>query len=257
MIYGEFAGVYDELMSTIPYETWFAHIDRYLREHGIGPDSGTICELGCGTGTMTELFAGAGYRMVGVDLSEEMLALARKKMEKSGSDILYIHQDMENLELAEPVEAVLCLCDSINYILEESALDKVFAGVRKYLKPGGLFLFDMKTLYCYRTVMGNDTWFIRRGDINCVWQNYVYEDEKINEYRLTVFQKEHDSQLYKKFHEAHYQRIYEVKEMKALLKRSGFKVEACLDGHMWGRPAKDCERVYIIARKSEKGAARE
>lgn len=249
-MYGEFAGVYDEVMSHIPYGDWFDRIYHYLKSQGIKPGQGTICELGCGTGTMTELFAGAGYKMVGVDLSEEMLALAQRKKEKSGSNILYLHQDMEQLVLAEPVEAILSLCDSMNYLMEESALDNVFACVREYLKPGGIFIFDMKTIYCYRTVMGDRTWAIQKEDVSCLWENYYYEDERVNEYCVTVFKKQHDSQFYKKFQETHYQRAYEPGELTALLRRSGLTVEACLDESLKGSPTEDSERMYIVARKS-------
>jgi ubiquinone/menaquinone biosynthesis C-methylase UbiE len=91
-MYEGFANVYDHVMNHIPYETWFKQLKKYLEEHGV--TSGTICELGCGTGTMTELFASAGFRVIGVDKSPDMLALAQAKKIASGSDILYIQQEM-------------------------------------------------------------------------------------------------------------------------------------------------------------------
>ena len=132
-MYEKFSGVYDHMMEHIPYEQWFQTLHRFLSEHGT--QSGRICELGCGTGVMTERFAAAGYSMIGVDQSADMLALAMEKKETSGFDILYIQQSMQNLELDGPVDAVISVCDSMNYLLQEEDMLSTFRQVKKYLKP--------------------------------------------------------------------------------------------------------------------------
>ena len=116
-MYEGFANVYDHMMNHIPYDEWFEKLLQYLQNHGV--TEGRICELGCGTGIMTEKFAAAGYSMIGLDKSEDMLALARQKQEESGSQILYLHQNMEEMELDAPVDAMISVCDSVNYLLQE------------------------------------------------------------------------------------------------------------------------------------------
>ena len=248
-MYEGFANVYDHMMNHIPYEEWFERLKSYLAEHGI--TSGTICELGCGTGVMTELFAGAGFQMIGVDQSADMLAIATTKKMKTGSDILYVEQKMENLELAEPVDAIISVCDSINYLLQEEALNAVFERVHKYLKPGGYLIFDMKTAYCYRNIIGNQTWVEQDEEVSYIWENYYYEDSDINEYMLTIFRKQQDSDLYERIEEAHYQKTYTIPALKILLNQNGLEIVDCFDETMQEKPTENSVRVYIVAKIQE------
>ena len=86
--YDEFAGVYDLLMDNVPYKEWTQRIIAELKQQGI--DEGLMLELGCGTGTVCELMAEAGYDMTGVDNSPRMLEAANEKKLLSGHDILYL-----------------------------------------------------------------------------------------------------------------------------------------------------------------------
>lgn len=248
-MYEGFANVYDHMMNHIPYEEWFENLRNYLETHGV--TGGTICELGCGTGTMTELFAGAGYQMIGVDKSADMLALAQNKKEETGLDILYLEQEMEHLTLAEPVEAVISVCDSMNYLLQEEAMIDTFSQVKKYLKPEGYFIFDLKTAFCFRNVIGNQTWAEQDEDISYIWENYFYEDQEINEYMLTIFKRKPGSELFERIEEAHYQRVYSIAKLEELLQRSGLVMVDCFDDSLQARPSGNSERIYVVAKVQE------
>ena len=141
--YSGFAEVYDTFMDNIPYEEWCGYLTGLLRDFGV--PSGILLELGCGTGSMTELLAEQGYDMIGIDNSEEMLELAAEKRAASGHDILYLCQDMREFELYGTAAAAVSVCDSMNYILEKEELKQVFSLVNNYLDPGGIFLFDLNT----------------------------------------------------------------------------------------------------------------
>ena len=149
-----------------------------------------VLDLGCGTGTLTELLCQKGYDMIGVDNSPQMLEIAMEKREESGSGILYLLQDMRELELYSTVGTVLSVCDSLNYLLEEKELLQVFRLVDNYLYPGGLFLFDFNTVYKYSQVIGDAVIAENREDCSFIWENYYHEEEEINEYDLTVFVQE-------------------------------------------------------------------
>lgn len=136
--YTSFAAVYDTFMDNIPYEEWKSYLEELLKEYGV--QDGLVLDLGCGTGTMTELLAADGYDMIGVDNSEEMLEIAREKQIKSGHEILYLLQDMREFELYGTVGAVFSICDSLNYITEPEELKQVFRWVNNYLDPGGIFI---------------------------------------------------------------------------------------------------------------------
>ncbi len=130
-VYTDFACVYDQLMDETPYAQWCENIAQALGEYGIR--DGLVLELGCGTGSLTELLAARGFDMIGVDNSDEMLNIACEKREKSGRDILYLNQDMRSFELYGTVRAVVSVCDSLNYLLEDEDLTACFRLVNNYL----------------------------------------------------------------------------------------------------------------------------
>ena len=193
--YTTFAQVYDLFMDNVPYEEWSEYLLSVLKEYGI--HSGVICDLGCGTGKMTRLLAKAGYDMIGVDLSEDMLAIASEQNEEG---ILYLCQDMCELELYGTAKAMVSVCDSINYLLEEDEIVWTLQSVNRYLEPGGIFIFDFNTVYKYETVLGDTTICENREEGSFIWENYYDKEEQINEYDLTLFIRE-EEQLYRKFEE--------------------------------------------------------
>lgn len=260
--YTDFAEVYDELMDDTPYEEWGEFIVEILGKYGAGSEPtdqnlrqerNTILDLGCGTGTLTELLARKGYDMIGVDNAQEMLQIAMEKRERSGLDILYLLQDMRELELYGTVGAVVSVCDSLNYLLAEEDIVQTFARINNYLYPQGIFLFDFNTVYKYAVVIGDATIAENREDCSFIWENYYHEDEEINEYDLTVFVAE--GELFRRFQEVHYQRGYRLEQMKALLLRAGLDFVEALDADTHGAVTAESERIYVVARKGAKTTA--
>ncbi|MDO5424414.1 MAG: class I SAM-dependent methyltransferase [Eubacteriales bacterium] len=247
--YEAFASVYDLFMDNVPYEEWCAYICGVLGEYGI--EDGLVLDLGCGTGSLTELLAGKGYDCIGVDLSADMLEVALEKREASGHDILYLQQDMREFELYGTVRAVVSVCDSLNYILEEEELCQVFRLVNNYLDPGGIFLFDLNTPYKFREVLGDCVIAENREESSFIWENAFYEEERMNEYDLTIFMRE-ESGLYRRYQETHVERAWEMDEVKACLREAGMEFLAVYDGFSKEAPGEDSERVLVIAREKGK-----
>lgn len=247
--YTSFASVYDTFMDNIPYEEWAEYLSGLLDEYEV--TDGIVLDLGCGTGTLTELMAARGFDMIGVDYSEEMLEIAMEKRAESGRDILYLLQDMREFELYGTVRAVISICDSLNYITEEEELEEVFRLVNNYLDPEGVFIFDFNTVYKYREILGDQTIAESREDCSFIWDNYYYEEEQINEYELSLFLQE-EGNLYRKYVETHYQKGYELETIKSLLEKSGMKFVTAYDAFTRNPPTKESERVYVIARESGK-----
>lgn len=218
-------------------------------ERNLRQERNTILDLGCGTGTLTELLARKGYDMIGVDNAQEMLQIAIQKREKSGLDILYLLQDMREFELYGTVGAVVSVCDSINYLLEEEDVLQTFCLVRNYLYPGGIFIFDFNTVYKYAEVIGDTTIAENREDCSFIWENYYHEAEEINEYDLTIFVRDEGEALFHRFQETHYQRGYRLEQMCRLLKEAGLSVLETLDADTQGSVTKVSERVYVVAKK--------
>ena len=247
--YTSFARVYDTFMDNIPYEEWAVYLTGLLNEYGV--NDGLVLDLGCGTGNMTELLAKEGYDMIGVDNAEEMLEIAMEKREKSGHDILYLLQDMREFELYGTVRAVVSVCDSVNYIDEEEDLTEVFRLVNNYLDPGGVFIFDFNTLYKYREILGDRTIAENREDCSFSWDNYYYEEERINEYELSIFIREKEN-LFRRYEETHFQRGYTLDEMIRMIKDSGLEFVTAYDAFTREAPKEDSERIYVIAREKGK-----
>lgn len=247
--YTSFARVYDTFMDNIPYEEWAVYLTGLLNEYGV--NDGLVLDLGSGTGNMTELLAKEGYDMIGVDNAEEMLEIAMEKREKSGHDILYLLQDMREFELYGTVRAVVSVCDSVNYIDEEEDLTEVFRLVNNYLDPGGVFIFDFNTLYKYREILGDRTIAENREDCSFIWDNYYYEEERINEYELSIFIREKEN-LFRRYEETHFQRGYTLDEMIRMIKDSGLEFVTAYDAFTREAPKEDSERIYVIAREKGK-----
>ena len=247
--YTSFAAVYDKFMDNIPYEEWSRYIIDLLQKHGI--QDGLVLELGCGTGSMTELLAKAGYDMIGIDNAEDMLELASEKRQASDLDILYLLQDMRDFELYGTVRAVVSVCDSMNYITEEEDLLQVFRLVNNYLDPGGMFLFDLNTLYKYEEVLGECTIAENREECSFIWENYYDPEDQINEYDLTLFIEEEEG-LYRKYEEVHYQRAYDLTRIEELIREAGMEPVAVYDAFTEEAPGEDSERVYVLARECQK-----
>lgn len=289
--YESFARVYDLFMDNVPYEEWGSYLTGLLREYGIC--SGTVAELGCGTGKMTRLLAAAGYDMIGVDNSEEMLEIAREaeyevdawsaaeawdeadetdeleeyaelgepdELEESdepdepdepdelpNGGILYLLEDMRELELYGSVRAVVSVCDSMNYILEEADLREVFSRVHEYLEEDGVFIFDLNTVYKYRDLLGETTIAENREEGSFIWENYFDEESAVNEYDLTLYIRE-DGESYRRFEEVHYQRAYDLKTIDRLLADAGMELTAAYDAFTKEPVRDDSERIYVVAR---------
>lgn len=246
--YSEFAGVYDMFMDNIPYREWGEYLIALLKEYGIC--DGLLLDLGCGTGTMTELLAEAGYDMIGVDNSDEMLNIAISKRARSGHDILYLNQDMREFELYGTVRAIVSICDSINYITEEEDLLQVFRLVNNYLDMGGLFVFDLNTEYKYRQI-GDATIAENRGEGSFIWENNYYEEEMINEYDLTLFIRGEDGR-YDRYMENHLQRAYSLDRVMELLEKAGLKFVTAYDAFTREPVRAESERIYVIAQEYRK-----
>lgn len=245
--YETFSEVYDEFMDNLPYDEWVEYMDSLLKEQGV-KEGGLLMELGCGTGKVTEMFYDRGYKMVGLDLSADMLGIAMEKGRSRDGEILYLLQDMTEMELYGTFDAFYSIGDSMNYILEEEDLTRVFSLVNNYLDPNGVFIFDLKTQYLFEEVMADNTFADDREEISFIWDNYYYAEEKINEYGVNIFLRGEDGR-YDKFMETHYQKAYSVEEMKKMIKAGGLEFVAVYDAFTHDDPKPDSERLYYICKK--------
>ncbi|MCR5373945.1 MAG: class I SAM-dependent methyltransferase [Lachnospiraceae bacterium] len=247
--YTGFSEVYDIFMDNVPYEEWASYIIAILKEYGI--EDGLVCELGCGTGKMAKILSDRGYDMIGIDSSADMLDIALESRSNEGR-ILYLNQDMKEMELYGTVRSVISVCDSMNYLLSEDELLTTFRLVNNYLDPKGIFIFDMNTKYKYEELLSDNVFAENRDETSFIWENYYGEEDCVNEYDLTLFVKE--GELYRKYEEVHYQKAYDTDTIIELIERSGLKLLAVYDAYTKDAVKDDSERVIYIAQEIHKEA---
>ncbi|NLD49455.1 MAG: class I SAM-dependent methyltransferase, partial [Clostridiaceae bacterium] len=183
-MYSGFAYIYDKLMYDIDYKKWAGYIEDIFKENGIKPS--LVLDLGCGTGSFCLEMASRGYDMIGIDSSEDMLGCAAQKS-AGVKNILYLKQDMTNFELYGTVDCIVCLLDSINYVLYKKDLKRLLKLVHNYLNHGGLFIFDINTPYKFENVFMENVYYDISDEITYIWQNNFDKRKRICEFDLTFF----------------------------------------------------------------------
>ena len=238
-------------MDNIPYDDWADSVLRLFRKYGI--TEGIAADLGCGTGQMTRRFALAGFDMIGIDVSSEMLDIASSR-EDAPPGILYLQQDLREMELYGTVRAFFSVCDTINYLLTEEDLTQVFRLVNNYLDPGGIFVFDVNTPRFYEEI-GSSTIAENRDEASFVWENEFDPDSLLNEYRMTFYIRENgdsSSALYRRFEELHTHRAYTLDVIKKSLSDAGLVFLEVSDADTGEEPSPMTVRYLIAAKEHGK-----
>lgn len=241
--YRDFAYIYDKLMhEDVDYPAWCDYIENLFDRHGSAPD--TICELACGTGSMTVLLQQRGYDITGVDISEDMLAVASNKLKKPK----LIHSDMAKLNPLKRFDAFLCMIDGLNYVIAPAQLQKTFNMVRNSLNGEGIFIFDISTRYKLENVLGNNT-FIHSGyDVFYSWQNRYIERYNLCDMYLNFFVRD-KAEYYRRFEERHLQRGWSEKQLRTMLCRAGFSDITVYDELSFCEPKADSDRIVFVCKE--------
>jgi SAM-dependent methyltransferase len=243
--YRGFAAVYDLFMEKdIPYHIWAGFIDKILRDVlPVTNRKPVVLDLACGTGNITLRLARRGYDMIGVDASEDMLTQAQAKAFIQRQRVLWLAQDIRALDLYGTVDAALCTCDGLNYILEPDELREVFGRVRLFLNPGGVFIFDVNTEYKYKEILGSKSFGDEAGGAKYIWNNTYDPVTQINEYRLRFYIKGDNPAT---FDEVHRQRAYNLGSLTHWLMDAGFHSIQIRDGYSDAPPRADGKRAVFI-----------
>ncbi|MBR1810527.1 MAG: class I SAM-dependent methyltransferase [Clostridia bacterium] len=243
--YKAFAYVYDRLTQNVNYKERADYICSLLA--GCGIKAGILLDLACGTGSMAELFAARGYDVIGVDISEEMLAQAQQKKYEKGLDILYLRQDMRSLDLFGSIKCAVCSLDSINHLASAKDVGRAFYSVGFFMEKNGILIFDVNTAYKHKNILADNTFIYDMDDVYCVWQNRLDNADGHVDIHLDVF--EADGELYARFDEDITEYCYDDETLTALLQQSNFEVLARYGELTTDAPQADEQRVYYVCRK--------
>ena len=216
--YSALAASYDALMADGSYRRRAAFLCRRLNKSPIPVR--TVLDLACGTGTIACLLAQRGYTVLAADGSEEMLTQAAAKAQGLENPPLFLLQDMPKLRLAQPADAVVSTLDSLNYLTRERDLRETFRRVRRWLKPGGLFLFDVNTPHKLRRMDGQ-LCMDETEEACCVWRTFFSEKQQVCTYQVDLFCLRPDGAWDRRFEE-HRERAWSEEALRRHLGEAGF-----------------------------------
>ncbi len=244
--YADFAYVYDELTDDINYKQRTENIAELFKKYDRLPT--LLLDLACGTGGFSLEFAEMGMQVIGVDISEDMLSIARQKCEDENREILFLNQSAQSLELYGTVDGAVCCLDSLNHITDFNDFKTAVEKVSLFLEPDRLFIFDVNSEYKQREILGNNTFIKENEGVFCSWQNSYDAEKHLTCIDLDIF-CETDDGTYIRTAETFFERVYTKKEIDAVLSKAGFKTEAVLDGDSFGALREDSQRVLYVVRK--------
>ena len=245
-MYSQFSQFYDALMCDVDYKARTDYICTLFKKYDKIPT--LLLDLACGTGGFSNELAKRNISVIGVDLSSEMLSVAREKSAQQGIDVLYLCQNACELDLFGTVDGAVCCMDSINHITDYNDLCEAFKRVSLFLEKDRIFIFDVNTLHKHRNVLGNNTFVIEQDDVFCVWDNFFDEESGITEINLDFFITD-DGENYKRYSDFLKERAYSEDELKKALNMAGFEVLEIFDELTCHPVRLNSERAFYVARK--------
>lgn len=245
MAYNEFAYFYDELNQAADYDALYRYLHGELVHHDIR--DGILADLGCGTGDLTLMFSQAGYDVIGIDCSEEMLTVLREKAEELGlsGKILLLRQNLLKLDLYGTIRAAVSTFDTLNHIGPQEKFAQAIRNAGYFMEKDGVFVFDLNTPYKHQNILGNECFDFETDDALCHWSNHYDEATGRVDIRIQI----HDKETGEDFEENFSEYSYPLQMVTALLEQYGFSVARVSDGEDFGPVRPDSARWVITAVK--------
>lgn len=244
-----FAEIYDVVMRDVNYPGWAQHILNLCETYDLPHRN--LLNMACGTGNLDALLAPHGIQITGIDASAPMLERARFKARLGGYDAEYTVGFMEEISLGRQFDLVLCLYDSLNYILDDVRVQAAFARAFEHTKPGGGYIFDITTPHNIIHNFANYTYAEDFGDYAYIWLNDYDMRARVCKSDLTIFLKDEATDLFRRYKEMHVQRMYEVPTLSRWVKQAGFRLRGTHDGLTLDPPSGRSERIHFVCQRPE------
>ena len=246
--YTSLAECYDEFTQDVKYARWADYLISLFEKFNDGGEMREVLDLACGTGSLSVILAERGYEVIGTDASEDMLSEAQAKAwESGGTPPMFLHQKMEELDLYGTVDAAVCCLDSLNYLTELDALKLAIARLRYFVRPGGLFIFDVNTDAKFKALNGQ-TYLRESEDFFCAWTAEYNEETRLCSFYYDIFKYAED-ELWERSFEEHTERAHSRDEIVSALKAADFELLSTFGELSDNAPNEDEQRIFYVARR--------
>ncbi len=242
--YGYFALLYDALTENVEYKRRTDFMYTLMKDRGV--NEGLLIDLACGTASFSEEFIKLGFRVVGVDNSQDMLSVAYNKLSKYENSFSLISADISEYQSEAKADCVICCLDSINHLLSQSKVMRTFANVKSYLNDNGVFIFDVNTVYKHRNVLADNTFVFDNEDSYLVWDNELIDDRTV---RIIIDIFAFNGSAYDRYSEEFNEIAYSIDEITKMLNEVGFNNVEVYDDAEFNAPKPDSERLYFVCSK--------
>ncbi|HEX6970958.1 MAG TPA: class I SAM-dependent methyltransferase [Limnochordia bacterium] len=264
--YAALARLYDAWMGeSFDYPAWADQIEGWIERHA--PDlvrPWTIVDLACGTGRLSQLLAERGHTVVGTDRSPAMLRIARQRT-RPGERLAFRRRDLRRgaSGLSRRFDVALCLCDSLNYLLDRRSVGRVFARAAQAVRPGGLLIFDVNTVFQLAHGYGDRSIWGRRPECAYLWRNAFDPRRRRVEIRLALRWTHPSPRRWSARRgphtavEIHREQAHSARALERLARRAGWHVLARYDGLTDAPPRWDSDRItWVLGRRPRRPGPR-
>ena len=241
--------VYDRLNADVDASVWAQFcVDCF--EKFANCEVKHICEIACGTGSVSIELEKRGYKLTSSDLSEDMLSIADSKAyDKRCKNVIFTKQDMRSFSASNKAGAVICLLDSVNCLMTPKDVKSCFKCAYDILVDGGVFVFDVNSKYKFENIYSDNAYVLEDEGVLCAWQNYYDRDKKVCDFYLSFFTENNDG-LYERNDEYMCEKMYTQKNIENYLKSAGFgKIYAFGGLDFSDADENKCERLHFVAVK--------
>lgn len=243
--FDQIAFLYDELMMGVPYSGWVEYVHRILEHFHFQPR--TVLDLCCGTGTASLLLAREGYQVAGVDISPGMVEEAKRKAAEKRLPVDFRVQDASSLRMGRRFDLIISLFDSLNYILDASALQNAFHRASEHLQTGALFVFDVNTEVALAGRLFDQSNVGSSANVIYDWRSTYDHETRICSIHMNYIYRSCGAE--KRIKIVHYQRAYGIQEIAEMLETAGLSVLAVYNAYTLRKAGSRSDRVFFVAQK--------
>lgn len=237
----EFAEIYDVFMKHVDYKGWYKFLRSYIK------NKGEVLDLGCGTGEFIYRFLKDGFSVKGVDISEDMLRISKKKIESKNlknNNYELIKEDIVNYENSSEADYIICNFDTVNYLKNEKEFEKFLEKSNKNLKKNGYLIFDIVTEEIFEEIFENGIFLDEEPEYTSIWRYERLSEKKyFVEIDLFIRQDKNDN-LFRKYNEQHNKFIYEPEWIVKIAREKGFEIFDTAKNPEFGE-----SRIFFVFKK--------